>query len=147
MEKTNVVKTILFGIIGIVGSYLSKLFGGWDMVLETLLIFMIVDYITGIILAGVFKKSPKTESGALESKAGWKGLCRKGMTLLYVLVAAQMDKIAGTEVIRNAVAIGFICNEGLSIIEHGGLMGLPYPQKLKDAIELLKNKGSDANAD
>lgn len=145
MENTNAAKTTLFGIIGIAGSYLSKLFGGWDMVLEILLIFMIVDYISGLIVAGVFKKSKKTETGALESKAGWKGLCRKGMTLLYVLIAAQVDRIAGTDVVRNAVAIGFMCNEGLSLIENGGLMGVPYPQKFKEAIDLLNSKGSDTN--
>jgi len=115
------------------------------MVLEILLIFMIADYISGLIVAGVFKKSKKTETGALESKAGWKGLCRKGMTLLYVLIAAQVDRIAGTDVVRNAVAIGFMCNEGLSLIENGGLMGVPYPQKLKEAIDLLNSKGSDTN--
>ena len=80
------------------------------------------------------KNSSKTETGALESKAGWKGLCRKGMTLLIILVASQLDKVAGTEVIRNAVIIGYIANEALSIIENAGLMGLPVPKFIINAL-------------
>ena len=136
-------KQAIFATVGIIGSFTAKLLGGWDMALQTLLLFMVTDYLTGLIVAGVFKKSPKTETGALESKAGWKGLCRKGMTLLYVLVAAQLEKMTGTDIIRNAVIIGFIANEALSILENGGLMGLPMPKKLKDAIDILKSKGDD----
>jgi toxin secretion/phage lysis holin len=96
--------------------------------------------VTGLVVAGVFKKSPKTANGALESKAGWKGLCRKGMTLLIVLVAAQLEKVTGTDIIRNAVIIGYVANEGLSIIENAGLMGLPIPGIIKNAIDILKKK-------
>lgn len=131
---------MIFGFIFIVGSFISQLFGGWDMALQTLVIFMAVDYITGLVVAGVFKKSAKTKNGALESKAGFKGLCKKGMILLYVLVASQVDKLTGTDVVRNAVVIGFTANEGISILENGGLMGISYPKILKNAIELLKPK-------
>jgi toxin secretion/phage lysis holin len=82
----------------------------------------------------------------LESKAGWKGLCRKGMTLLIILVAAQLDKVTGTEVIRNAVIIGYIANEALSIIENAGLMGLPVPKFIVNAIDILRKK-SEGDAD
>ncbi len=140
MEKVNAIKATILAIIGIVGGAIINLLGGWDMALQTILIFMAVDYITGLIVAGVFKKSSKTENGALESRAGWKGLCRKGMTLLVVLVAAQLDKVVGTDVIRNAVIIGYIANEALSIIENAGLMGLPVPKFLRNAIEILRKK-------
>lgn len=134
-------KYYILGLIGIAGSFIANLFGGWDLALQTLIIFMIADYVTGLIVAGVFNKSTKTDNGALESKAGWKGLCRKGTTLLYILIAAQIDKLIGTgDGIRNAVAIGYIANEALSILENGGLMGIPYPRKLKDAISVLKGK-------
>ncbi len=133
-------KQSIFAIVGVIGSCTAKLLGGWDMALQTLLLFMVTDYLTGLIVAGVFKKSPKTENGALESKAGWKGLCRKGMTLLIILVASQLDKVAGTEVIRNAVIIGYIANEALSIIENAGLMGLPVPKFIINAIDILKKK-------
>lgn len=130
----------LFGIFGIIGSIIAQLLGGWDMALQTLVMFMAVDYITGLIVAGVFKKSPKTPNGAMESKAGFKGLCKKGMILLYVLVAAQVDRFTGTELVRNAVVIGFAANEAISILENGGLMGVPYPKALKNAIDALKSK-------
>ena len=122
------------------GSVIANLLGGWDTALQTILIFMAIDYVTGLVVAGVFKKSTKTDTGALESKAGWKGLCRKGMTLLIILVAAQLDKVTGTEVIRNAVIIGYIANEALSIIENAGLMGLPVPKFITNAIDILKKK-------
>ena len=138
-------KQTLFAIIGIIGSFIANLLGGWDMALQTLILFMAADYVTGLIVAGVFKKSTKTENGALESKAGFKGLCKKGMILLYVLVAAQVDRFTGTAFIRDAVVIGFVANEALSILENGGLMGVPYPKKLKDAIAVLKNKESEAS--
>lgn len=134
-------KNTLMGIVGITGSFIAQLLGGFDMALQTLLIFMTIDYLTGLVVAGVFKKSGKSENGALESRAGWKGLCRKGMTLLYVLVAAQLDALMGTDgLIRNAVIIGFTANEALSITENGGLMGAPIPKKIIDAIDVLKRK-------
>ena len=84
-------------LIGLAGSTLSVCFGGWDKFLQTLLLFMAIDWITGeILLPVVFGKSQKSENGALESRAGWKGLCRKGMTLLYVLIAARLDALMGT---------------------------------------------------
>ena len=78
-------------------------------------VFMGIDYVSGIIVAGVFHKSRKTENGALESGIGWKGLCRKGMTLLFVLIAYRLDLAIGTTYIRDAVVIGFIANELISI--------------------------------
>lgn len=104
-------KNMLCTIVGIVGSWLASVFGGWDAALQTLLIFMGADYITGLLVAGVFKKSEKTENGALESRAGWMGLCRKGVTLLVVLVAYRLDLVIGLKYIRDAVIIAFIANE------------------------------------
>ena len=84
------IKEIICTVIGVVGSGMAYLLGGWDSALITLVIFMSIDYIAGLIVAGVFKESPKSANGALESRAGWKGLCRKGMTLLFVLVAQRV---------------------------------------------------------
>ena len=126
--------------IGVVGSAIAALFGGWDAALITLMIFMGIDYLTGLIVAGVFHTSEKTENGTLESRAGWKGLCRKGVTLLVVLVACRLDLVMGSNFIRDAVVIGFIANETISIIENAGLMGIPIPAAIVRAIEILKNK-------
>ena len=128
---------------GIVGSVIASAFGGWDAAMITLICVMAVDYLMGILVAGVFHNSPKTENGTLESKAGWKGLCRKGMTLLIVLVAARLDIILGTGFIRDAVIIGYIANETISIIENAGLMGVPIPEAIKKAIEVLQQKGEN----
>lgn len=126
--------------IGLTGSTVASLFGGWDWCLQTLMLFMGIDWLTGgILLPAVFGKSPKSSNGALESRAGWKGLCRKAMTLFYVLIAARLDALMGTEYLRNAVCIGFIANEALSIVENAGLMGLPLPVGLKKAINILKD--------
>lgn len=140
-------KLKLLTFIGVVGSWIASLFGGFDAALVTLLIFMGVDYATGLIVAGVFHTSRKTPNGALESRAGWKGLCRKGATLLVVLVACRLDLIMRSNFIRDAVVIAFIANETISIIENAGLMGVPVPAVISRAIEVLKEKseGSGRN--
>lgn len=127
-------------VTGAAGSFIASLFGGFDAAMVTLLIFMAVDYISGMIVAGVFKKSQKTKNGALESGAGWKGLCRKGMTLVIVLIAVRLDMVIKTNYIRDMVCIAFIANETISIIENAGLMGVPVPAVITKAIEVLKEK-------
>ena len=135
-------KELLCLTVGAAGSAIAGLFGGWDASLLTLIIFMAIDYITGLVVAGVFHNSPKTQNGAIESKAGWKGLCRKCMVLLFVLVAYRLDVLLGAEYIRDAVCIGFILNEIISIVENAGLMGVPIPKVIINAIEVLKdNRG------
>ena len=141
----NGLKTMICTGIGVVGSTVAAAFGGWDAAMITLVSMMVIDYLTGVLVAGVFHNSPKTENGTLESKAGWKGLCRKGMTLLIVLVAARLDIILGTGFIRDTVIIGYIANETISIIENAGLMGVPIPEAIKKAIEVLQQKGSEDN--
>lgn len=131
--------------IGVVGSVIASLFGGWDAALVTLVIFMAIDYVTGLLVAGVFHNSGKTESGALESRAGWKGLCRKCITLLMVLVATRLDLVTGTNFIRDAVVIAFIANETISIVENAGLMGINIPPAITSAIEVLKKKSDSVD--
>ena len=139
-KKVNRMKQTICSIFGVIGSAIATLFGGWDAGLATLLIFMALDYVTGLIVAGVFHNSTKTDTGTLESKAGWKGLCRKCMTLIFVLVAYRIDLILGLDYIRNAVIIGFIANELLSIVENAGLMGLPMPEAITKVIDVLKKE-------
>lgn len=129
--------------IGAIGGLISAAFGGWDQALATLVIFMIIDYGMGITVAAVFHKSKKTANGALESRAGWKGLCRKCATLLFVLIAYRLDLAIGTHYIRDAVIIGFMANELISIVENAGLMGLPLPGVIEDAVEVLTEKAKN----
>ena len=131
--------------LGVAGSIAAALFGGWDAALVTLVIFMGLDYLTGLLVAGVFHKSSKSASGALESLAGFKGLCRKGMEMLVVLVACRLDLVMGSNFIRDAVVIAFIANEAISIVENAGLMGVPMPRALVQAVEVLKRKAEADN--
>lgn len=138
-EDEEMRQTVCTGV-GIVGSTIAAMFGGWDNGLVTLLIFMVIDYVSGLIVAGVFKNSPKTDTGALESKAGWKGLCRKCMTLVFVLIAYRLDLTIGTNYIRDAVIIAFIANETISLVENAGLMGVPLPAVITKAIDVLQKR-------
>lgn len=136
----NVVKTYLCSIAGVVFSGIAYILGGWDEAVITLLIFMGIDFITGLIVGGVFHKSGKTETGSLESKAGFKGLCKKGCIILLIIVANRLDMQLGSSYVRDAVCIAFIINELISILENIGLMGVPIPKIITKAIEILKNK-------
>lgn len=143
------VKVAILGGIGVVGSVIAEVFGGWDAAMITLVTLMIIDYIMGILVAAVWHKSPKSESGTLESRAGWKGLCRKGVILLIVLIAARLDILLGTSnIVRNAAIIGYSANELISVVENAGLMGVPIPSVIQKAIDVLQKKaeGEDNNA-
>lgn len=137
-------KQFICTMIGAVGSGIAVLFGGWDTGLVSLLIFMGLDYVSGLVVAGVFHKSNKTDTGSLESKAGWKGLCRKCMTLVFVLVSYRLDLIIGTNYIKNAVIIAFIANELISLVENAGLMGVPLPAIIVKAIDILQKKSEES---
>lgn len=134
------IKIWLCAAIGCTGGTIAAAFGGWDMGLQILVLLMAVDYITGLMVAGIFHTSGKSASGGLESRAGWKGLCRKGVVLLIVLVAQCVDNLLGSSVARDAVVIGYCINEIISITENAGLMGVPVPEKLQAAIEVLQGK-------
>lgn len=138
--------TVVAGI-GMTGSFISTLLGGWDTGLATLCILMAVDYITGWIVAGVFKNSEKSESGGLSSTAGFKGLAKKGVMLLFVLMAYRLDLTVGSTYIRDAVIIAFIANEVISITENAGLMGIPIPAVIIKAIDVLKNDAQKGKGD
>lgn len=133
-------KAVLMGGAAIAGGVISQAFGGWDSAMMTLLIFMAIDYVSGLIVAGVFHSSDKSETGTLNSAACWQGLLKKGMTLVIVLVAARLDIVLGTAFVRDAVVIAYIVNETISIIENAGLMGLPVPDVITSAIEQLQGK-------
>ena len=129
-------------LTGILGAALCWAFGGWDAAMAALLVCMSVDYISGSMVALVFHKSSKTESGAYNSMYGLKGLCKKGLMLLFVLVAVQIDRLLGTAYVRDAVCIGFCANEILSIVENLGLAGIPMPEAVINALEQLQHKKS-----
>ncbi len=132
-------ETICTGF-GILGAGIAWAFGGWDAAMAALIVCMAVDYISGSLVALVFHNSNKSESGAYNSAYGLKGLCKKGLMLLFVLVAVQIDRLMGADYVRDAVCIGFCTNEALSIMENLGLAGIPMPQAVVGALEQLQKK-------
>ena len=133
--------------VGAVGGVIARALGGWDNAVVTLIIFMVIDYAMGIIVAAVFKKSEKSENGGLSSRVCWIGLARKVMTLLFVISANRLDVLIGTDYIRTGVIISFCASELISICENAGLMGVPLPSVITKAIDILKNKSEDNNND
>ena len=143
MNKTLIIKDTVLVAVSVAGSFLARTLGGWDTALQTLIILMVIDYITGLLIAGVWQKSSKSQTGALESRAGFKGLVRKGLILLVVLIGVQLDAILGLQAFcRTAIILFFCGNEGLSIVENLGIMGVPLPDFIKEKFELLRQKGN-----
>ena len=140
MEHT--VKHTFCTAVGIAGGWIAHLMGGWNAALGALVTCMAVDYGTGLLVAGIFHASPKSKGGGLESGVGWKGLVRKGVTLLIVLVAHQMDVLMGIAYVRDAVIIGFCANECISILENAGLMGRPVPEFLTRVLDQLREQAA-----
>ena len=143
MEQLANVKAFLCMVFGAIAGGFVNLIGGWSEDLTTLLIFMGVDFVLGLLIAAFWKKSNKSENGALSSYSAWKGLCRKGVSLLIVLIAYRLDVTLGVDYIRTAVVLAFIANEGISILENVGIMGVKYPEALKKALDVLTNKSRE----
>ena len=133
-------------IAGLIGGFIATLLGGWDSALITLVIFMAIDFTTGLIAAAL-GKSKHSWTGRLSSKAGWYGLAKKFCTLLIIVVAVRIDILIGTTYVRDATCIGFCVNELLSIVENTSLMGVPYPDAIKKAIDVLQKKAGKMNDD
>ncbi|MCL2456948.1 MAG: phage holin family protein [Defluviitaleaceae bacterium] len=124
---------VVFTSTGLLASLLSQFFGGFDMLLQTLVLFMAVDLISGLISAAVFKK--------ISSRAGIKGLFKKGSCLLLIVVAVHLDALLGTNSLtRDAVIIAFCLNELISILENMGKIGIKMPAPIIDALEILSKK-------
>ena len=147
MEKFLTGKDVLPTVGGLFGGVIAMAFGGWSEGLTTLLILMIVDYLSGLVVAGLFQASPKTETGGLGSRAGWEGLARKVATLLIVMVAYRIDVALGINYLMNAAVIGFILNELISLVENAGLMGIPMPKAITKAIDVLTTKADIETSD
>ena len=127
--------------IGLGAGVISWLAGGLDTPVLVLVLGMAVDYVTGLIVAGIFHASPKTAGGGLDSRVGWKGLARKFVTMLIVVVANLADVLLDVHYIRDAVIAGFCANECISILENAGLMGIRIPKVLTAALEKLSEEG------
>ena len=116
--------------------------GGFDLFLEALLVCMVIDYAMGLAIAGLYQRSKKSDSGGLDSFVGWMGISKKITSLLFIIVGVELQKMTGVPGIREGIIIALVLNELISIIENAGLMGIPVPNVLIKAIDLLKEKDS-----
>ena len=133
-------KNVICTACGAVGTFIAAALGGWDSAIIALCSFMAIDYVTGLVVAAVFHASKKSDSGAVNSRAAFKGLLKKGMILLLVVVANLLDQQIGANYIRDGVCIAFMVNEVISIVENASLMGLPIPAMITNALDILKAK-------
>lgn len=118
----------------VTGAVVGYLFGGWDVLLQILLVFVCIDYVSGLLAAGV--------EGKLSSKVGFKGIAKKVMIFALVAVAHMIDKVLGeSHIFRDSVIFFYLGNELLSILENSGRVGLPVPDQIKSAVQVLKGKG------
>lgn len=138
-----VYRSFFCSAVGALGAVVAQLFGGWTDALTVLLILMAIDYASGLAVAGIFHKSPKSKTGALESHAGLKGLMRKFFVICIVVTALLIDRLLGTNYLRDACAIAFCLNEVISLVENIGLMGVPMPKALIRAIDVLRQKSGE----
>lgn len=134
-------KNIICTIFGTLGAMMSYLFGGWDDLIIALCVFMVIDYVTGLAVALVFHNSPKTETGKADSKNCIKGLLKKLCMIVLVALCNVLDNVLGTNFVRTGCVVAFMSSEALSIIENAGLMGVPIPKVIKDALDILDEKG------
>jgi len=127
-----------------VGGAIAGIFGEWSVLMTILAAAMVLDYISGVLVAA-FGKSLKSEGGHLDSKVGFIGLAKKALIIMIVLLATLLDKALGAEamVFQTATVCYYIANEGISVVENAGLMGLPVPSTIAKALEQMrdKNKG------
>jgi toxin secretion/phage lysis holin len=118
----------------VTGAIVGYLFGGWSVLLQILLTFVVIDYITGLLASGV--------EGKLNSKVGFKGIAKKIMIFCLVAVGHLVDKAVGEgHVVSDTIVFFYLGNEGLSILENAGRTGLPVPDQIKSAVQILKGKG------
>lgn len=134
---SNMGKVVYTMIAVILGSIANAL-GGFDSALRLLIVLIIADYITGIAVAIKLQK--------LDSSVGFTGLIKKVIILILVWIGFELDKSLGSQFLRNAIIFFYASNEGVSLLENTSKLGVPYPDKLKDILEQLKDKGGKSDA-
>lgn len=117
-----------------VGTAIGYFLGGFDIMMITLLVFIMIDYITGVMCAIINKK--------LSSKIGYKGIFKKLLIIILIGLVNLLGKSINIDGLRYVAISFYIANEGLSIIENASIIGVPIPQKIKDILKQLRNKGS-----
>lgn len=125
-------------IVAILATFFTYLFGSWDLALQVLIVFMVLDYLTGVLHAYLI--------GQLSSEVGFKGLVKKCMILVVLIIGVMLDRILGTGtwVFRTLVCYFYIANEGISLLENISNLGVPIPNKIKNALEQLNKDDEES---
>ena len=128
---------IFNSVVAVIATFFTYLFGGWDAAIGVLIVLMVLDYITGV-LNGYLTKT-------LNSEVGFKGLLKKFLILVVMIIAVMLDRLMNTGdwIFRTLVCYLYIANEGISLLENISLMGVPIPDKIKDALEQLNKEGTE----
>ena len=136
----NVIDKLQFAFAAL-GGFLGWFFGGFDGFLYALIIFVVTDYFTGILAAGIRKE--------LSSEVGFKDICRKVLIFLLVGIANIVDvQVIGTgSVLRTAVIFFYLSNEGVSLLENAAHLGLPVPEKMKDILAQLHDRAENTESE
>jgi toxin secretion/phage lysis holin len=121
----------------ILGGAITAVLGGWDLALQVLVLFVVLDYLVGLIAAWTEK--------SLSSKVGFRGIAKKMLLFVPIAICYALDQVLGQEILRSLAIFFYIANEGLSIIENLGRAGVPVPAALGDALEQMKRKGEGAD--
>lgn len=132
---SNFLVTLKYSV-ALVGGLLTALLGGWDVALQVLVLFVVLDYITGLVAA--------YEEQNLNSRVGFRGIAKKILLFVPVAVAYWLDMLLGQEILRNLAIFFYIANEGLSMMENLGRAGVPFPEQVQTALEQLKRAEGDA---
>jgi len=140
-------KDLILLLASVIGAALSHFFGTWDAMVEAMIVFMVIDIVSGTMVAAWFKKSRKSRDGRLWSVAMWRGMAKKGMALFFVIVGAQFDLLLDRDYIRSAVIFCVLTSELLSIIENAALMGVPVPGVIKKMLTVVSDKVTDKVTD
>ena len=140
MEPLINLKNFLIGVLSIIGGWILSMIGGWDMALQVLVIVIVMDYITGLTAAWFEQK--------LNSKVGFRGIVKKILLFVPVVLVYWLDQVLGTDYLRNMAILFYIANEGLSILENLGRANIPIPEFIKKALEVLrKQNGEEGKAE
>lgn len=125
-------------IVTVLATFFTYIFGSWDLALQVLIVFMILDYGTGVLYAYL--------TDQLNSEVGFKGLVKKCMILVVLIIGVMLDRIVGngTWVFRTLVAYFYIANEGISLLENVGNIGIPIPNKIRNALEQLNKDDEES---
>lgn len=137
------VKNIVFAAFSALGAFIADQLGGWDTALAVLLGVMAVDYFTGLLVAIVWHRSPKTANGCASSTECFKGLLKKMAILIFVWLGEMLDRVLGLHYARTTVILFYIANEALSIVENTAIMGVPYPAFIKRTLEALRDDSNE----